>query len=138
MKPLLFSFQGRISRSSFWTGIGILLATNALAAIISSVATGVSQVPDSDGTSHVGSAVAIGLTLVWVAVGILNTWAGLSLTVKRYHDRDKSGWWVLIQLIPIVGAIWAFVETGCLAGTSGANRFGPDPLALPRSDVAFA
>lgn len=55
-------------------------------------------------------------------------WAHLAVNVKRWHDRDKSGWWVLIELIPLIGSIWALVELGCLKGTYGKNRFGPDPL----------
>jgi uncharacterized membrane protein YhaH (DUF805 family) len=47
--------------------------------------------------------------------------------IKRWHDRDKSGWWMLILLIPIVGAIWFLVELGFLPGTPGPNRFGPPP-----------
>ena len=45
--------------------------------------------------------------------------------IKRFHDRDKSGWWVLIGLIPIIGPIWLLVECGFLKGTPGPNRFGP-------------
>jgi uncharacterized membrane protein YhaH (DUF805 family) len=44
--------------------------------------------------------------------------------IKRFHDRDKSGWWVLIGLIPLIGAIWLLVELGFLKGTPGPNRFG--------------
>ena len=51
------------------------------------------------------------------------------MQVKRWHDRGKSGWWVLIALIPLVGPIWAIIETGFLPGTSGPNEYGPDPLA---------
>jgi uncharacterized membrane protein YhaH (DUF805 family) len=46
--------------------------------------------------------------------------------VKRFHDRDKSGWWVLIGLIPIIGVIWLLIELGFLKGTPGPNRFGTD------------
>jgi uncharacterized membrane protein YhaH (DUF805 family) len=45
--------------------------------------------------------------------------------IKRFHDRDKSGWWVLIGLVPIIGAIWLLIELGFLKGTPGPNRFGP-------------
>jgi len=48
--------------------------------------------------------------------------------IKRWHDRDKSGWWMLIVLIPLVGLIWFLVELGFLPGTPGPNRFGPPPL----------
>ncbi len=40
---------------------------------------------------------------------------------------DKSGWWMLIALIPIIGSIWFLIELGFLAGTPGPNRFGPPP-----------
>ena len=51
----------------------------------------------------------------------------LAVSVKRWHDRDKPGTWVLINLIPLVGGIWAFVEVGCLRGTFGPNNYGEDP-----------
>ncbi len=54
-------------------------------------------------------------------------WSSLALQVKRWHDRNKSGAWVLISLIPLVGGIWAFVEVGCLRGTFGLNNYGEDP-----------
>jgi uncharacterized membrane protein YhaH (DUF805 family) len=52
------------------------------------------------------------------------------VNAKRLHDRDKSGWWVLITLISILGDLWLVVECGCLRGTVGENRYGPDPLGL--------
>ena len=52
----------------------------------------------------------------------------LCLHIKRCHDRDKSGWWCLILVIPLFGFIWAIVDLGLLEGTRGDNRYGPDPL----------
>jgi uncharacterized membrane protein YhaH (DUF805 family) len=57
-------------------------------------------------------------------------WIGLAVNVKRWHDRDKSGWWILINLVPVIGGLWSLIETGFLPGTRGSNRFGPDPLQL--------
>jgi uncharacterized membrane protein YhaH (DUF805 family) len=68
--------------------------------------------------------VSIIATLVMIYPAII-------VTIKRYHDRNKSGWWVLIALIPIVGAIWQIIELGFLRGTVGQNRFGSDPVATP-------
>ena len=65
--------------------------------------------------------------LVILPVELLGFWIGLALAVKRWHDRDKSGWWVLINLIPLIGWIWSFVEVGCLRGTVGPNQYGADP-----------
>lgn len=50
----------------------------------------------------------------------------IAVTVRRLHDTDRSGWWILITLIPIVGAIVLFVFM-LFDGTRGANRFGEDP-----------
>ena len=53
-------------------------------------------------------------------------WINLALQVKRWHDRDRSGWMVLISFVPIV-SIWALIECGFLRGTVGPNQFGQDP-----------
>jgi len=52
----------------------------------------------------------------------------ISVIVRRLHDTDRSGWWYWIGLIPLVGAILLLVWF-CTRGTSGPNRFGPDPLS---------
>ena len=50
----------------------------------------------------------------------------LAVTFRRLHDTDRSGWWLLICLIPLVGAI-VFLVFLCLDSKPGANRFGPNP-----------
>jgi len=50
----------------------------------------------------------------------------LAVTVRRLHDIDRSGWWMFILLLPLIGAIVMFVFM-CLRGTPGPNRFGQDP-----------
>jgi uncharacterized membrane protein YhaH (DUF805 family) len=114
-KEILFSFQGRIPRRLYWAAFGIQI----LISIVFNVAIAITGGSDENpGT--------IGLILA-IPVMILSLWIGLAVAVKRWHDRDKSGWWMLINLIPILGWIWAFVENGCLRGTMGPNRFGDDP-----------
>jgi uncharacterized membrane protein YhaH (DUF805 family) len=95
--------------------------------------------------------------IIFVVISVLAFVSSLALGVKRLHDRDKSGWWILLfyivpevlngavqttdsQGVVLVGtiasvviAIWGFIELGCLRGTAGPNRFGPDPLVLPPS-----
>ncbi|WP_158744596.1 DUF805 domain-containing protein [Acidisphaera sp. L21] len=51
----------------------------------------------------------------------------LALGIKRCQDRDHAGWFLLIGLIPLVGAVWLGGELGFLRGMEGTNRFGPDP-----------
>ena len=62
-------------------------------------------------------------TIFWIVMLL----PGLGVLVRRLHDTNRSGWWVLILLIPLVGMIWMIVLL-CLQGTSGQNRFGEDPL----------
>lgn len=52
----------------------------------------------------------------------------LAVMVRRFHDQDKSGWFVLLNFIPYVGGIVVLVMM-CLEGTKGPNRYGPDPKA---------
>ena len=111
LKQLLFSFSGRISRKPFWLYFVAMLVPVAIVAGI--------------GAALKGS----GAVLLVVAY-VFYIWTGLALQVKRWHDRGKSGWWALIGLIPVLGAIWVFVEVGCLRGTVGANAFGGDPTDL--------
>lgn len=58
-------------------------------------------------------------------VTLLLIWPTLMLQIKRWHDRNLSGWHILLWLVPILGWIIALVEVGFLAGTPGPNRFGP-------------
>src|ERR687898_3320915 len=50
----------------------------------------------------------------------------LAVTVRRLHDIDRTGWWILINLIPLIGAIVLLVFA-LTPGTPGSNRYGPDP-----------
>jgi uncharacterized membrane protein YhaH (DUF805 family) len=109
----LFSFDGRITRRRFWINFVLVIAIP-----LSIAATAIDMMlgyEDLDGPGN----------LLYLA----ELWPALAVSVKRWHDRDKSGWWTLVNLIPIVGSIWALIETGFLRGTEGPNRFGPDPLA---------
>ncbi len=58
--------------------------------------------------------------------GLVSFIPGLAVAVRRLHDQDKSGWLLLLVLIPILG--WfALLVLMCLDGTRGPNRFGADP-----------
>jgi uncharacterized membrane protein YhaH (DUF805 family) len=104
------------------------------------------------------------LLLLLNLVYLIALWPGTATLVKRIHDRNKSGWLVLIFYVPLVLAmvvavvalsevaahdihdgnqwaefaavlfgiaglvgIWFFIEFGCMRGTLGVNRYGPDP-----------
>jgi uncharacterized membrane protein YhaH (DUF805 family) len=104
---LLFGFAGRVSRSRFWPVIIGVWVIDWMVAVV------------------FGPSAGLALFLV-LSVALL--WPFLAVSVKRWHDLDRSGWWELIILIPVVGLIWAMVELGFIEGTNGPNRYGPDPL----------
>ena len=58
----------------------------------------------------------------------------IAVQVRRFHDQGKSGWFVLLGLIPIVGGIIVLVFM-CLEGTQGDNEYGPDPKGGANPDV---
>jgi hypothetical protein len=58
----------------------------------------------------------------------------LAINIKRCHDRDRSAWFMLIALVPLVN-LWYLVELGFLPGTKGANHFGADPHEDKQSSI---
>ena len=109
-KEILFSFEGRIPRRTFW---GVLIVMNVIASLLNWVI-----------ETNLGADTAL---IVSIALALPLMWISFAIYAKRWHDRDKSGWMTLIVFIPIVGAIWMLISCGFLRGTFGPNRFGQDP-----------
>ena len=110
---LLFSFKGRIPRSDYWA------VTLGSGFIFYAIVFGFTTFFHED-----SPVVPIVILLLYIPF----IWISLAVQIKRWHDRDKSGFWIFIGIIPIIGPIWAFIEVGCLRGTYGTNQYGPDPL----------
>jgi len=125
MQSLLFSFQGRINRAKFWLVHVVMwvVVLVVFGAILGSAAM------SSDPQVALQSVGAVG-GIILLVVYILALWIGLAIAAKRWHDRNKSAWWILIAVVPVVGALWYLIECGFLKGTTGANRYGPDPLGV--------
>jgi uncharacterized membrane protein YhaH (DUF805 family) len=105
------NFSGRASRSAYWYW--------TLFAVLMSIASKLLDVmlfPGLD-TSPINSLVGLALFL-----------PGLSIAVRRLHDFDRTGWWLLI-IFTVIGILVLLIWL-CMRGTMGANRFGPDPLAI--------
>ena len=107
--PMLFSLRGRISRKRFWLwGVGAMIAFAFVLQGLLAVA-----------RVRLGTAEQI--------ANVLLLWPALAVSVKRWHDRDRSGWWVLVALLPVVGWLWLLLANGLLPGSRGVNRYGPPP-----------
>jgi uncharacterized membrane protein YhaH (DUF805 family) len=118
---LLFSLQGRASRLQYWKGslLQSALATGLVLFVfvpLSLLGAGSEVEPNE------WALVALGL------LGLPLFWMSFALCVKRFHDRNRSGWFTLIGLVPYLGFIWVLIDCGCLRGTVGPNGYGPDPL----------
>lgn len=103
-------FKGRAGRSEFW----IFTLVNVVIMIL---LTAVNNRPEEPNLIMGLFALAI----------ILPSFA---VTARRMHDIDRSGWWQLVSLIPMVGGI-ALLVMCALKGVPGANRFGEPPAAQP-------
>lgn len=68
----------------------------------------------------------IGGQLLGVLYGLATLLPGLGVEIRRLHDTNRSGWWILIGLIPVIGGIILIVFFAS-AGTHGPNRFGAQP-----------
>ncbi len=131
MVNLLFSAQGRINRGRFW--FGVLLQVVGMGAAVALFMLLRTLMPSTsvDGGFKADGVEALPYLLLMLGCLIAMVWSGICLGVKRYHDRSKSGAWILVQFVPLIGSIWYLVEAGCLAGTPGSNRFGLASLAAP-------
>lgn len=101
------TFGGRAARAEYWYFV--------LFNILLSLAVGII---DADSGVGVASGVA----------GLVTFLPSLAVSVRRLHDTDRSGWWTLIILVPLVGVVLWIVWLAS-RGTTGPNRFGQDPLA---------
>ena len=111
-KYLFTSFDGRINREPFWAGVLVLIGANIVLAIIGGILGAIFGPLQYLAT--IGS-----LVLIYPAV---------ALYAKRWHDQSKSGWWTLVALIPLLGAIYMIYMLGIKEGEPAANQYGQNPL----------
>ena len=104
-------FSGRAQRMEYWSFTLVSFVVQiGVVSIVSSRIFG-------DLFTFIMFIVFFGLLIPHAAVG-----------VRRLHDTNRSGWWILIPLIPLIGGIW-FIVLCCFKGDEGENQFGPDPLS---------
>lgn len=101
-------FQGRAPRSEYWWFVVFNILMSIVIALVGAV------------TQTLGNVLDVIVTLALIV-------PNLAVSVRRLHDTDRSGWWFLLVLIPLIGTIILIVWF-VMRGTDGDNRFGPDPL----------
>jgi uncharacterized membrane protein YhaH (DUF805 family) len=166
-RTFLFSFDGRIDRAQYWLSLlltlVLLVAAFAVGATLHGILDWLVGLDVLRGEVHsppflrkiVGEAHGPPVMVaVFMAAALVNTWIALAVGAKRLHDRDRSGWWIVLfyfapALLNMTGNalggmsaltlglggvaiwVWGFVELGCLKGSDGPNRYGPAPNAAP-------
>jgi uncharacterized membrane protein YhaH (DUF805 family) len=162
---VLFSFHGRINRAKYWLAalFWVVVESVIFAILFSTLAKNIVALGAEPSLADiVGVILSFGISIVLVFLVVLVpafvSW--LAVGIKRLHDRDQSGWWILLfyfgpavasalarnsdsgaaalilGLASLAISIWAFVVLACLRGTRGPNQYGPDPLGAPVATVA--
>ncbi len=106
-------FSGRAPRKEYW----MFFLFNFIIALVLGGSTGILAAVANIDLTFIAHLYSLGVLCPGIAVGI-----------RRLHDIDKSGWWYLLLLIPLIGPIVILVFM-CQPGSSGNNRFGSDPYA---------
>lgn len=156
MLAALSRLRGRANRALYWKVLGgfygvlIVVLVVPIALVTAGSANRAGQEPRLS--------ILLFFAAFGVVVMLWAMWIFFATAIRRLHDRNKSAWWAipfflvpavfdvaarfetpnlsemtgradLFALIAAGFAIWAFIEIACLRGTTGENRFGPDPLA---------
>ena len=161
----LFSFEGRINRAKLWLALLVIIcwmiflglvvvAIGGLFGSAKSFSFGVNDIfLIFDPATYRSLSKADLIPFLAKLIGApLFAWVYFAASIKRLHDRDKSGWWMipffvapglydqfadrlgdssllmLPGLVAFVFLLWGFVEMYCLKGSRKTNRFGPNPL----------
>jgi uncharacterized membrane protein YhaH (DUF805 family) len=163
----LFKFDGRINRAKYWLGTLIILCCMIFVLILlAAVAVGfgiggplaidlIGISASIEFTDDLPAKTSLFPQIVTIPMTFAFGWCYAAVSIKRLHDRNKSGWWMIPFIVasglygqfghwlgdswaaaligwPIYMCFsWGLVEMCFLKGTPGPNRFGPDPL-VPR------
>lgn len=121
------TFSGRARRSEFWFWLLFAIIAAVVAALLDAMLFPAMMDVQTDVADGVASVSAQGGPIsALVTLGLLLP--GLAMQIRRLHDVDRSGWWVLLAFIPLIGII-VLIVWWCTEGTRGPNRFGSDPKA---------
>ena len=114
LSELYLSFDGRVSRSTYWLKYMLPYFLIYLVFALLDISLGNFDYDLGYGTTS-------GL---FTLIGIIPS---LAISVKRCHDRNRSGWFLLLGFIPVIG-LWPLIGVWFLKGTDGSNQYGADPL----------
>ena len=124
---LFLSYRGRIGRGAYWLGTFVVLLAElgAIAFLLKLSGGTLAQLAAAEREAAQVSRVVLMHVLLPVGiVSLLFLYPTYALYTKRWHDRNKSGWWSLIGFVPLFGGLWLLIELGFLGGDDGENDYG--------------
>ena len=130
------TFSGRARRKEYWLWF-LFYLVGAIVVMYLDTALGLAPEPQTvsefgDGTAAVGVSFQGGI-LTWIFIAAMFI-PNLAVGIRRLHDTGKSGWWLLIGLVPLIGAI-VLIVFFVQSGTPGPNEYGPDPKGANHAEV---
>jgi uncharacterized membrane protein YhaH (DUF805 family) len=124
-------FTGRARRAEFWWFWLLVLVIYVVATMLDT-AFGMGTITSYADPAELGIGYRAGTTTSGGPITALAMLAllipSLAVAVRRLHDLDRSGWWLLLLCLPLIGTI-VLIVFDATEGTRGENRFGPDPKA---------
>lgn len=117
-----FDFAGRSRRKEYWM---FFLLNLIIITVMTTVLFGLGFSMDPYTASSGGP-------VTWLIFAVMGLYSlivlipSIAVQVRRFHDQDKSGWFVLINFVPYIGGLIVLVFM-LLEGTRGPNKYGPDP-----------
>ena len=128
-----FDFSGRSRRKEYWMFVVFVIIVSVVLSILDTMlGLGGSTSSSSefgDGTASASFSSRGGI--LSSIFGLVTLIPSIALGVRRMHDQDRSGWWILVPIANII-MIWF------IAGTAGPNRFGQDPKGAATDAQTFA
>ena len=124
-------FSGRSQRKEYW--MFALFSAIVTLVVLALMFGGMPAMDEYGAPGDPGMMFYVGIGLL-VLFGLGSIVPSIAVQVRRFHDQDKSGWFVLLSLIPFIGGLIVLVFM-FLEGTKGPNRFGPDPKDPAGSEV---
>jgi uncharacterized membrane protein YhaH (DUF805 family) len=120
-------FSGRSRRKEYWMFALLFWILFFMAGVIDTMM-GFGTVSTGDATDRILYSWNVENGPVMIVLSLAFLIPHLAVSVRRLHDTDRSAWWLLILLLPLIGLVTMIVFM-CLDGTIGPNRYGPDPKA---------
>ena len=114
-------FNGRARRKEYWYFVSINFIIYCVLMAIGTATGAYSQ--ETSAVPTAGTQMLSGLIGVFTLVLFI---PNLAVSVRRLHDTDRSGWWLLIGIVPFIGLVVLLIFM-VLDSTPGTNRFGPYP-----------